>query len=88
MLKKGFLASDRFYACTEHNDKIIDSYLDSLNDIFKNTFSNVNKSSLKKIIMPINFFQTMNFQEKLQICLQKKKLLVGFRVGWNLGPEH
>ena len=36
MLKKGFLSSDRFYACTEHNDKILDKYFDALNDVFRN----------------------------------------------------
>ena len=34
MLKKGFLASDKFYACTEHNDKNIELYLEALHDIF------------------------------------------------------
>ncbi len=36
MLKKGFLAADRFYACTEHNDEIIAKYFDALNGVFKN----------------------------------------------------
>ncbi len=36
MLKKGFLVSDRFYACTEHNDEIIAKYFDALNGVFKN----------------------------------------------------
>ena len=34
MLKKGFLASTLFYACTEHKDENIDSYADALNSIF------------------------------------------------------
>lgn len=34
MLKKGFLASTHFYACTEHNDAHLNSYFDALNDIY------------------------------------------------------
>ena len=34
MLKKGFLASDRFYACISHSNNHIDNYLNELNDIF------------------------------------------------------
>jgi glutamate-1-semialdehyde 2,1-aminomutase len=36
MLKKGFLAADRFYACTEHNDEILAKYFDALNSVFRN----------------------------------------------------
>jgi glutamate-1-semialdehyde 2,1-aminomutase len=36
MLKKGFLAADRLYACTEHNDEILTKYFDALNGVFKN----------------------------------------------------
>ena len=35
-LKKGFLAADRFYACTEHNDEILDKYFEALNGVFRN----------------------------------------------------
>jgi glutamate-1-semialdehyde 2,1-aminomutase len=34
MLKKGFLASTHFYACTEHSDTDIDSYFENLNPIY------------------------------------------------------
>lgn len=36
MLKKGFLAADRFYACTEHKDEILDKYFEALNIVFRN----------------------------------------------------
>ena len=36
MLKKGFLAADRFYACTEHKDEILDKYFEALNSVFRN----------------------------------------------------
>tara|TARA_B100000963_G_scaffold274789_1_gene243018 strand:- start:13565 stop:14872 length:1308 start_codon:yes stop_codon:yes gene_type:complete len=35
MLKKGFLASTQFYACTEHNDQYLDLYFDALSNIYK-----------------------------------------------------
>jgi glutamate-1-semialdehyde aminotransferase len=35
MLKKGFLASTQFYACTEHSDDHLDSYFDALGDVYK-----------------------------------------------------
>ena len=35
MLSKGFLASTIFYASIVHDDKIIDSYLNALDDVFK-----------------------------------------------------
>ena len=38
MLKKGFLASTIFYACTEHTDEDLNLYFDSLSDIY-NTIS-------------------------------------------------
>jgi glutamate-1-semialdehyde 2,1-aminomutase len=34
MLKKGFIASTHFYACTEHEDKFIDDYFNELDKIF------------------------------------------------------
>jgi len=34
MLKKGFLASTHFYACTEHTDKHLDLYFDALSEIY------------------------------------------------------
>ena len=35
MLKKGFLAADRFYACTEHNDEILTKYFEALGTVFR-----------------------------------------------------
>lgn len=35
MLKKGFLASTHFYACTEHTDVLIDLYIDALDGVYK-----------------------------------------------------
>ncbi len=35
MLKKGFLASTNFYACTEHHDTFFSSYFDALDGIYK-----------------------------------------------------
>ena len=35
MLKKGFLASTHFYACTEHMDKYIERYFNELDPIYK-----------------------------------------------------
>lgn len=34
MLKKGFLASTNFYACTEHKDEYIQQYFDALDDVY------------------------------------------------------
>ena len=34
MLKNNFLASTNFYACIDHSDKIIEEYLDLLNEIY------------------------------------------------------
>ena len=36
MLKKGYLASNVFYACTEHKDEYIDEYLNILDILFGN----------------------------------------------------
>ena len=35
MLKKGFLSSNIFYVCTEHTNKILDSYFNELDPIFR-----------------------------------------------------
>jgi glutamate-1-semialdehyde aminotransferase len=35
MLKKGFLASTNFYACTKHTDQYIQSYFNGLDDIYR-----------------------------------------------------
>ena len=48
MLKKGFLAADKFYACTEHNNDIIEQYLHALSKVFKNI--NEIQQSKKNII--------------------------------------
>lgn len=34
MLKKGFLASTNFYACTEHTDAHLELYFEALNDVY------------------------------------------------------
>ena len=34
MLKKGFLASTDFYACTEHTDDNFEIYFNALNEVF------------------------------------------------------
>ena len=44
MLKKGFLASTNFYACTEHNDRFIEQYFDALDDVYKD-ISNCEKGN-------------------------------------------
>jgi len=43
MLKKGFLAADRFYACTEHNDEILAKYFEALGTVFRD-INNISKS--------------------------------------------
>lgn len=35
MLKKGYLASNAFYACDAHSEDIIDKYIESLGEVFK-----------------------------------------------------
>ena len=35
MLKRGFLASNKLYVCTEHDESIIEKYMENLEDIFK-----------------------------------------------------
>lgn len=35
MLKKGFLASTNFYACTEHTDEHLNAYFEALNEVYK-----------------------------------------------------
>ena len=44
MLKKGFLASTNFYACTEHKDKNIDDYFNALDGVYK-TISDCEKGN-------------------------------------------
>ena len=34
MLKRGYLASTSFYACTEHSSEILDGYLNNLSEVF------------------------------------------------------
>ena len=41
MLKKGYLASDKFYACISHENNI-KLYLEALNDVFKKLSININ----------------------------------------------
>lgn len=44
MLKKGFLASTNFYACTEHKDHFIEKYFDALDSVYKD-ISNCEKGN-------------------------------------------
>ena len=44
MLKKGFLASTNFYACTEHKDEHIADYFDALDGVYK-TISDCEKGN-------------------------------------------
>ncbi|WP_445730718.1 aminotransferase class III-fold pyridoxal phosphate-dependent enzyme [Mariniflexile sp.] len=44
MLKKGFLASTNFYACTEHKDQYIESYFNALDSVYK-VISNCEKEN-------------------------------------------
>ena len=46
MLKKGFLASTNFYACTEHKDFHLESYFNALDGIYKK-ISDCEKKVLK-----------------------------------------
>ncbi len=41
MLKKGFLASNRFYACIAHNNQVLDSYFNALDETL-NSISKIN----------------------------------------------
>ena len=45
MLKRGFLASDRFYACISHSENHINNYLNELNDVF-NVISKCEKDQI------------------------------------------
>ena len=45
MLKKGFLASDRFYASISHDDYSVNLYLEALNEVF----TSINKNNLDGI---------------------------------------
>jgi glutamate-1-semialdehyde 2,1-aminomutase len=42
MLKKGYLTSDRFYACVKHSDEILTKYFDDLNEVLSN-LDNISK---------------------------------------------
>ncbi len=48
MLKKGILASNSFYACTEHKPELLDRYFNELNEIFK--FISANQEQVVKHI--------------------------------------
>ena len=41
MLKKGFLASDKFYASISHDDESIKLYLEALNEVFNSIDKNI-----------------------------------------------
>ena len=46
MLKKGFLASDKFYACISHDNNSISLYLNALNEVF-NSIDKNNKNGIE-----------------------------------------
>ena len=52
MLKKGFLASNRFYACISHSDELLDSYFNA----FDETLSSISiiKDNKTEIIDRLN----------------------------------
>tara|TARA_B100000963_G_scaffold359506_1_gene387032 strand:+ start:8561 stop:9862 length:1302 start_codon:yes stop_codon:yes gene_type:complete len=52
MLKKGFLASNRFYACISHDKKVLDSYFNALDDTL-NSISGI-LDNKKEIISKLN----------------------------------
>ena len=43
MLKKGYLAANSVYVCTEHSDEIIDEYLYNLSNVFRKIKSFIEK---------------------------------------------
>jgi hypothetical protein len=45
MIKKNFLAANSVYVCIDHKKRIIDSYIDALDKVFK-TISLINKDKL------------------------------------------
>ena len=52
MLKKGFLASNRFYACIAHNNELLDSYFNAFDETL-NSISKI-KNSKTEIINKLN----------------------------------
>jgi len=52
MLKKGFLASNRFYACIAHNDELLDSYFNAFDETL-NSISKI-KDNKSEIINRLN----------------------------------
>jgi glutamate-1-semialdehyde 2,1-aminomutase len=48
MLKRGILASNTFYACTEHKSEKLEIYFNELNDIFK--FISIHQENIEKYI--------------------------------------
>ena len=63
MLKKGFLASNRFYACIAHNDELLDSYFNA----FDETLSTI--SIIKDDKNEIIFRQEKDKPKDYIICL-------------------
>ena len=50
MLKKGYLASNVVYSCTEHTDEIIQGYLTELETIFSTIKSCEDKGSIDSLL--------------------------------------
>ena len=63
MLKKGFLAGNSVYACTEHSDKIIKEYFEQLEPIFKTIKECESGRSIDKLLEgPVSYsdFKRLN----------------------------
>ena len=63
MLKNNILASNSVYCCTQHNDNIIDKYLNSLNEVFKMIKSCEDGSDIDKYLktkISVKGFQRLN----------------------------
>ena len=63
MLKNNILASNSVYCCTQHNDNIIDKYLNSLNEVFKMIKSCEDGSDINKYLktkISVKGFQRLN----------------------------
>ena len=55
MLKKGFLSSNRFYACISHDKTILDSYFNALDETLKpiSKIFNNKKEIINKLNGPV-----------------------------------
>ncbi len=51
MLKKGYLAGNSVYVCTLHSKKIVDKYMDDLEDVFKKVKHAMDNNMLDKLLI-------------------------------------